>query len=307
MPAAIGLRFYRLFVRGLRDREKKDVPASELSVPLSEFLTRFVDEHSAEEAVSDAEKERSYYFEPRETYGLGSIRGHVRYGTFGFESRIKKHKSKTVAYIRKSSDVEEIPLFFDAWSPPSEDFSILALQSYGGKSCVHLILFDMMRSFEALNPGFRLHAHKLLGNDSPQTLFARAPVKKITFVKHNAHSDRFSSYRNGKPPKPIDIEVSYKAKRGGILGSLEEMGSAFIEDSKGLLSFEGMEFDEATAEVMIGNRRRPVGLIGPTSETGAIDVSPSIEYGLDGHPTYESILRESSDIATHFFKKLKAS
>lgn len=307
MPAAIGLRFYRLFARRLRDRDKTDAPASSLSVPISSFLTQFVADHSAEDAVADAEKERSYYMEPKDSYGIGSVRGLVRYGTFGFESRIKKHKSKTVAYERKSSDVEEIPLFFDFWSPPGEDFSIASLQSFGGRSCVHLVMFDMQRRFETLNPGFRLHVHKLMGNDSPQTLFADAPVKKITFTKHNAQSDRFSSYRTGKSPRPVDMEVSYKARRGGVLGSLQDMGSTFIAEDTGLFSFEGMEFDEATAEVMIGKRRRPVGLIGPSSDTGTIDVSESITYGPDGHPIYDSIRQQSQLISQDFFKRLKGA
>lgn len=305
MPAAIGLRFYKLTARRLRDRDKEVVPASELNVPVPAFIDLFVAEHADEDAVADVEKERSYYMEPLETYGHGSTRGHVHYGTFGFESRIKKHKSKVVAYERKSSDVEEIPLYFDIWSPANDDFSMIALQSFGGRSCVHLVLHDMQKQFETLNPGYRLHTNKLLGNDSPQTLFADAPVKKLTLVRHNAHSDRFSSYRPGKPPRPIDIEVTYKAKRGGALGELRDMGGTLMQNDKGVILFDGAEFDEATAEVMVGKRRRPVGLIGPNSETGTIDVSETVTYGANGHPTFVTIRAQSNDIIQDFYKRLK--
>ena len=146
MPAAIGLRFYKLVARRLRDREKETVEASELAVALPSFLGQFVDRHSDDGEVSDAAKERSYYFIPHESYGIGSVRGHINYGTFGFESRIRDPKKKTTAYNRKAGDVEDIPLYFDFWSPPGADFSMAALQSFGGKSCVHLVLHEMQKT-----------------------------------------------------------------------------------------------------------------------------------------------------------------
>jgi hypothetical protein len=147
MPAAIGLRFYKLVARRLRDREKEDVSASELSVSLPAFFTRFVGERSDEDAVADDEKERSYYFEPLENYGLGSMRGHVHYGTFGFESRIKRRKSKVVAYERKSTDVEEIPLYFDFWCPPKDDFAMASSKGNGKNRKMSISSCCSMRSW----------------------------------------------------------------------------------------------------------------------------------------------------------------
>lgn len=305
MPAAIGLRFYKLVARRLRDKEAVD-PA-DLNIATPAFLTGFVADHSDGGEVSDAEKERSYHFLPSQPYGLGSVRGHISYGTFGFASRIRNPNRKKAVYNRQADDVEDIPLYFDFWCPPKADFALAALQSFGGKSCVHLVLHEMQKSFEAKNPGFRLHTIKLMGNDSPQSLFADAPVKKLTFIKHNASSDSFNSYRKGKPPKPVDIEISYKARRGGALGTLRDMGSAFIETDKGILLFEGGEFHEAKAEVMVGKRRRPVGLIGPNSDTGTIDVSEAITYGADGHPTFDSIKTQSNEIMRDFYKRLTSS
>ena len=307
MPTAIGLRLYKLVARRLRDREKETVDAADLAISVPAFLDHFVADHTNEDAVSDAERERSYYFEPTEAYGLGSVRGYIHYGTFGFESRIKKPKARTASYNRKADDVEEIPLYFDFWCPPKADFAIASLQSFGIRSCIHLVLHEMTKKFEALNPGFRLHTIKLMGNDSPHTLFADAPVKKLTLTRHNAYSDRFSSYRPGKPPRPIDIEVSYKAKRGGVLGTLRDMGGSLGETEKGIIMFDGAEFHEATAEVLVGNRRRPVGIIGPTSDTGTIDISETVTYAASGHPTFKSVKEQSSAIMRDFYKRLTAT
>ena len=304
MPTAIGLRFYKIFPLRLRDRGREAVDASDLNLSLPSFLDQFVADRTDEDAVSDAAKERAFYFEPLEKYGDGCTRGYVRYGTYGFESIIKKLGAKEAAYKRKSDDVEEIPLYFDIWSPPGGEFSILSFQSFGIRSCIQLVLIEMQKHFESANPGYRLHTLKLMGNDSPQTLFANAPVKKITFIRHNAYSDRFSSYRDGKPPKAIDLEVSYKAKRGGSLGRLRDVGGSLSQDEKGVILFDGDEFDEATAEVLIGKRRRPVGIVGPNSDTGTIDISEAVIYGPSGHPTFPSVRDQSNAIMQDFYTRL---
>jgi hypothetical protein len=280
------------------------VDPAELRVPLQPFLRQFVDDQTAEGAVSDKAKERSFYFEPLEPYAPYSVRGLVRYGTFGFESRIKNPKSKKAAYNRAADDVEEIPLYFDIWCPPSADFALVSLQSFGVRSCVHLLVNEMQKQFEAINPGYRLHSIKLMGNDSPRSLFADAPVKKLILVRHDAYSDKFSSYRAGKPPTAIDMEVTYKAKRGASLGTLRDMGSSFSENDTGVILFDGGEFDVATAEVMIGNRRRPIGIIGPNSDTGSIDISQSVIYAPSGHPTFDSVKAQSNAIMQDFYQRL---
>lgn len=303
MPAAIGLRFYQLVARRLRDRDKSPADPTELNVDIPTFLTRFVNDRLEDGAVSDEEKERSYYFEPTETYGVGSLRGTINYGTFGYASNIRNGKRKAIAFKRKATDVEDIPLYFDIWCPTRANFAMIALQSFGGKSCVHLVLHEMQKMFEALNPGYRLHTIKLMGNDSPASLFANAPVKTMTFIRHNASTDSFSSYRNGLA-KPVDIQVTYKAKRGGMLGTLRDMGGTFSENDTGLILFEGETYHEATAEVMVGKRRRPVGIIGPNSETGTIDVSETITYANTGHPTFPTIKKQSNEIMQDFFTRL---
>ena len=81
----------------------------------------------------------------------------------------------------------------------------------------------------------------------------------------------------------------------------------FTETDKGILLFDGGEFHEATAEIMVGKRRRPVGIIGPNSDTGTIDVSEVIIYAASGHPTLESIKIQTNEIMQDFYKRLKSA
>lgn len=302
MAAAIGLRFYKASAHCRGSRDDEPTPASELAVPVATFLTDFVSSHL--EPKQHDERERSWYFEEGDANGLSSITGYVHYGTFGFESRIKSGKTKKPAYDRKVDDVEEIPLFFDFWSPETVEFSMLAFQSFQGRSCVSLVLEAMKLAFEAANPGQLLRFQKLTGLDSPQSIYGKAPVKRLRLIQHKVSADKFTNYSKTESPGGIDFEVSFKARRGGHLGPLTDLANGLSKTKGGMVVFNGQEFDEAVATVLIGNRQRPVGIIGPNSDTGAIDISEHVKRGPNGHPVYASISEQSAEIAMDLYARL---
>ncbi|WP_295214619.1 hypothetical protein [uncultured Brevundimonas sp.] len=302
MAAAIGLRFYKTSAHKRNSRDDEPTPASELLVPVATFLTGFVASHL--EPKQNDERERSWYFEEGSSSGVNSITGYVHYGTFGFESQIKSGKTKQPAYDRQVDDVEEIPLFFDFWSPDAAEFSMLAFQSFQGRSCVSLVLEEMKLAFEAANPGQILRFQKLTGLDSPQSIYGKAPVKRLRLIKHKVSADKFSNYGSADSPSGIDFEVSFKARRGGHLGHLTDLASGLSKTKRGLVIFKGEEFDEAVATVLIGNRQRPVGIIGPNSDTGAIDITEHVKRGPNGHPLYASISAQSGEIAMDLYNRL---
>src|SRR5689334_17411425 len=93
MPSAIGLRSYQLAIR--KRGEKGDLPftSKALSVAPAEFFPRFIEAHKA--LTRNDEFERSWYFEPRDSNYFGRNFGHIHYGTFGYESKLKDGKTKS--------------------------------------------------------------------------------------------------------------------------------------------------------------------------------------------------------------------
>jgi hypothetical protein len=291
MASAIGLRFYKATAHQRHQRGSEPCDPSELRVPVHDFLRAFVESHG--EAVDDEETERSWYFEEYESDSDSSIRGHIHYGTFGFESTLRGAKTKKVSYERKINDVEEVPLFFEFWQTPEVTRHIFSFQSFQGRSCVSLVLQSMSKAFEIANPDYILRFRKLIATDSPHSLYANAPVKKLTFLKTKVFSDRFSAYSQNGEVKAVNFEMSYKAQRGGILGVLGDITNDFAPNDAGVVVVDGREFDEAIASVLVGKKTRPVGIFGPTSDTGAIDVTESVVKGANGHPTFDSIAEQS--------------
>lgn len=291
MTSSIGLRFYKVTAHAKHQRGSEPCDPGELKQPVHDFLEGFVASHG--EAVDDDESERSWYFEPHESNVDNSIRGYIRYGTFGFESTFRSAKTKTKKYDRQVDDVEEVPLFFEFWQPKDTLRHIFSFQSFHGRSCVSLVVHAIQKAFELENPEHILRFKKLVAIDSPNSLYKDAHVKKLTFTRSQVFSDRFSAYSEAGEPRSVKFEMSVKPQRGAILGRLGDIAGNFEPNKDGLVVIEGQEFEEAVATVLVGNRYRPVGILGPTADTGAIDVTETVVKGPNGHPTFDSIAEQS--------------
>ena len=131
--------------------------------PPPQFITQFAVLHST--VTQNADRERSWYFEVKDSRGPGTSKGYVHYGTFGFESNFVDTNTKKHNYRRKVTDIEEIPLFFEFWYPTKSTHIFAVFQSFQGRSCIQLVMSEMQESFEKANPGFVIVFKKLLPND----------------------------------------------------------------------------------------------------------------------------------------------
>lgn len=301
MSRAIGLRLYQLKITRKGATDPLPFSGDHLDRPLNEFVEGFIASNSA--ARSDAELQRSWYFEPAKPEPF-MVDGFIHYGTFGFESNLKSVKSGDVNYRRKKDDVEEIPLFFEFWFPEKADFGIVTLQSFQGRSCVTLVMESLKAEFETKHEGLILRYSKLIPSDDDGSFFSSAPVKRLRLIKRNTASDSFSSYSASGEVKPVDIEVVVSAKRRHSLGAFGSMSRDLKTGSEGVILYEGMQFQEAIADVVIGKKVRPVGIFGDHKNAGVIDVSEDVVYGDDGHPTRQSLKKVTKAIAQDFYRVL---
>ncbi|WEK40445.1 MAG: hypothetical protein P0Y50_02230 [Candidatus Brevundimonas colombiensis] len=284
-----------------RQTQTIDPNSSELKLPLKSFVEQFVKANATVNESSEAE--RSWYFEERTAQAEGGS-GYVHYGTFGFESNFVDSKTKKRNYRRKTTDVEEIPLFYQAWFPDSAKYGLVAFQSFQGRSCVALVTSKMQKAFAQQNDGFVLRFRKLLPVGKAGGLYAQSPVKELRLVRRNAPSDVTDRYLDETPEDPIDFEVSMRARRKGTLGKLQDILGSLKANDKGLVMHDGIAFDRAVADVRIGRGTRPVNLLGSAGEAGVIDLTETVSRGPDGHPVFDSLASEVDEILIDFFKTL---
>lgn len=125
-----------------------------------------------------------------------------------------------------------------------------------------------------------------------ETAIRTAPVKRLTLVKKNYPKDH-AEILLGSLPSEIDVEISIQARRRGILGQYGDFTRKLNErGDPAAFFYEGVQFERATADIMIGQTRRKVGLFGYSNNTGVIEVTDVVKIGLDGHPTVASMFEE---------------
>ncbi len=292
MGSTVGVRIYKLT---LHEKSKRtELPFSfQGAVPPPQFVSDFISQHSV--SNTDADLERSWWFEQKETQPIGNSKGYVRYGTYGFESNFVDIRTKKSNYKRKTTDVEEIPLYYEFWTPPNSGHILVAFQSFQGRSCIRIVMQKMLEKFEAGSPNFIIKFKKIIPND-PSGSMSRASVKKFTLVKRNIHSDLADKYLSSRPARPVDFEVAIKAKRQGSLGAFGDIVNSIRKDDAGLVVYDGLAFDEGSVEVRLGGRLRRVGVFGISSDVGVIDLTDAIRRGADGHPTFESMVSETKTL-----------
>ncbi len=298
MSKTIGLRAYQITVSERGDPQAIALDDARLTKDVRQFVSDFIAAHST--VTQSAADQRSWYFEEKDTDGPGKSTGYLHYGTFGFESKLVDSATRTTNYNRGVNDIEEIPLFYEIWCPDSGRSAFATFQSFGGKSCIGLVMKEMKEGFESFNAGYLLRYNKLLPSDGRGALYNTAPVKKLHLIKRNAGREIAERYLDGELP-PVDYEVIISARRRKSLGPFGSVSQGIQEHAPGVVLHAGIEFNEVTADVEIGGKTRPVGVFGGSSTAGVIDLTPDMQWDTNGHPMYDHMKTQSDAIITDFY------
>jgi len=301
MAFAIGLRFYRVAVRRKADRAPMMIGPGAEPCDLLDYAAAFVAKKL--EPTIETSESRTWFFEPSPTNSIRTVHGHINYGTHGFESKFKDVATREEKYQRKSSDLEEIPLYFQIWAPSESEFALMAFQSFQGRSCVSFVRSAMIQDFEATFPGYALTFRVIASTASFQDT---TPVKAITFLRPNTASDKADAYRLGRRLDEVDYEVTVKAKkRGATLAMYKDLQKVLAANKDGYVEFDGHEYASVRADIKTGNKRRTVGVFGSGYDAGLIDVSDEVKRHTSGHPVLESIESEVDILMEDFYSGMK--
>jgi len=219
LALTIGVRFYRIRLHKNGEHGIANIAEQFGESKFLGFLRSYAEDRR--EPTNEEEHQRSWFFEPKAHTEDDTIHGLMKYGTFGFESRILDNKTKEHRYTRLPTDLEEVPLYFQFWYPDSSDYAYFAFQSFQGRSCVTLVMANLIEVFERANPGWKLRYSKVAPNTKGALL--KKPVKSVKLTRSAPSSDQFDAYLKDVNRHEIDVELTIKAKRNKFLGRLEDM------------------------------------------------------------------------------------
>lgn len=291
----IGLYVYQLVLSRTDNYQRIPLADDGIGSELYQFLPQFVAGKRTTHQNNNIE--RSWRLEPQPDQGRAR-HGLVRYGTFGYSSTIVDPNDNNVLYDRAAGDVEEIPLYYQFWVPDRGNFGFAALQSFRDRSCVSQVLGELSREFNQRHDHLRLTVSKVMPvNDE---VYRNAPVKKLILSKKRVPKDRAEILRN-LPPEELNVELSFAVRRNGRFGIFSDVAPQIRQARGGAaFVFDGIEFDEASAMVAIGNTYMKVGIVGPSNNAGVIDVTDDVALGEDQHPTPTSISAITTQVIGSF-------
>ncbi|SEH60735.1 hypothetical protein [Paracoccus alkenifer] len=291
----IGLYVYQLVLS--RTDNYQSIPFSNVGIgsELHGFLPQFI--AGKQTARQNNIIERSWRLAPARDSGRAK-QGIVHYGTYGFTSSIINPQNNQVLYGRGANDVEEIPLYYQFWVPDAGNYGFAVLQSFRERSCVTQVLGELQRDFNQSYDHVRVTHRKIMPTDDE--VYQGYPVKKIMLSRKRVPRDRAEILRN-LPADEANIELSFSVTRNGRFGMFRDVAPQ-IRAARGgaAMVFDGIEFNEASALISIGNTYRKVGIIGPSNTAGVIDITDDVQLGADMHPEFNSISAIATQIISDF-------
>jgi hypothetical protein len=296
------MRVYLLTVKRRGEAKKIKFGGDGSPTDTPGFIQSFIEEHEA--STGNTELERTWSFEPSPNNEPGKIRGLIRYGTFGFESDFVDPVTRERHYKRKKDHVEQIPLYFEFWFPEGFNGGFAVFQSFKGRSCVDMVRTAMRVAFEAKHPEYLLRVMRLVPSPGDKGVYSQAPVRKLSLVQRKATGDVVEKYFSGRRDKPVNVELTLTAGRGGSLGLLGALKKGIPSAAGGLFLDEDASV-EAVAEIRVGKRIRKIGVYGVSADAGLIDISDSIKFGPDGHPDFASLIDEADQLLIELHEPLR--
>ncbi len=278
----IGLRPYLLQV--FDKTHHSLVPLAEVGVgsELHSVVPQF--EQAFRQGKANRTDSRSLYLEPSLISGR-SFHGLMHYGSFGVDSTIEDGATGKELLKRKADDVEVFPLYYRFWIPKVGQSALAVFQSYENRSCAQQALTLFREYFEFKHPGLRLVPQKLM--PQPKAV-AKLPTKKLKFYQKYVNPDAIQNL-DLATTDPVHVELIVHAMKNRDLGKFQFYRKSV---SNGLLALDGIEFEQVSADVKIGDETRSVGLLNVSSKSGVVDVSADLDLK-DGHPTFDSIAEEA--------------
>lgn len=286
MPAAVSLYIYRIRVFQINGRVPISFEDAQISTAIPDFIRKFVGAYA--KLKEDHERQRTWFFDPPKHDADGEISGYLRYGTFGFESSLYDTKTKAKRYDRKTTDFEQIELYYQFWCPEDQDFALTAFQSFSGRSCISYVIHAIQEEFKAKNKGLSLRIDKIAPQLVHKKTFANSDIRQISFIKRSASTDLADLHGASRAPKEVEVEVRVTAKSGSF-GKFGKLDSMALRSNPGVYAVGTAPFQKAVATVEFNGKPRRVGVFGDAGNAGAFDVTEDLTFGSNGHPDYKSI------------------
>ncbi|MBN1042775.1 hypothetical protein DVW07_11975 [Clostridium botulinum] len=232
-----------------------------------------------------------------------SFSGQLETGKYGYSSKIKEVTTSIITHEKTDKEAEMIPLFFNGVVPDNAYKALVALEKFRTFGCKTILENDLNKFLEEKDYKVKIDLHPILPEKVAKQYLSKGNICRMRLVKHSVPKDIADIYKDQyKNGEFGTFEYVINPKKNKYLPFKSDINK-FLNNSIGLkniIEVQGIDYDNIKVEVEIGNKKRTISLNNISKLTGDIDVSNDIEFEIDGHPKYSSILDISKDIIKEY-------
>ena len=293
---SVTLASYTIRIRAKRDTQFRPLGAFDGKTSFYDFALEFLRE--LERRHGHDELGMSMQRTTKLTEDGDSIWGLLEAGDYGYASELVKVSTMERSYLRETDDAELLPFYFLLNVPEKTDKGILIVQRYGNRGVYTEFTTALRRSFEESHGEYILDIRRHVPAAVIEMLM-QGQVKTIQLTSYSLSADLADRIRwKGNRTDVSEVVITIKAKRKGTLARpiwLDHMLKSKsnlneIPDSLAEIA------SKVRVEVSYNGKKRYVDFESQDKIAPYLDVTSDIKFGVNGHPTFDSIHTVSSDL-----------
>ncbi len=303
---SIGINCYTIRFRMFVEKDKyltyeEVFPERDFNTLMGEFIKSL-----ETTTYTTRDQNRILYIEKILSVTHNILSGVVRKGYSGQETYVDEIKGSKVSTVMtiKRDQYNTIPFFFLLSLPNTKSSSIFFLaqsyKQYGFKEVFEEAFkqFIFTKMHETITCEFGTLSVPSLFNK----LLEHGKIKKLRFKSHSLGTNMENLLDLGQDDidkSLYEVEMSIKSRKRGFMGikkKINQLNSSctpFIE----LFKMEGIDFEEAFADISIGGRKRTLNLSNPGDFAASYDITS--KAGLNrstNHPDFVKVEKEAIDL-----------
>lgn len=290
MPKKIGLVPYALRLWNKEDDRYYVTNRLPENKTLQDHIHAYLAQRHTQKSVLNA-LQSAIRVDRHQTSG-NSIEGIIKCGDYGYAADLENLRTG-YQFRRGIHDCEYLPFFFKFLFKNGQNEAIVLLQRFGVNGIKTVLEDDCASYIEACVPDSRLSLNPIVSVDYIRECLGGG-IRRIRYVKFSVPADVADDIGvDDHIENDASMELSIKAKRSRHLGIPGWMRAGQIGASNAI-EISGVQYDDVKLEIDIDGNKKTVDLADLRKFNMSLDVTENVQFGIDGHPTYES-MRQAAD------------
>lgn len=237
------------------------------------------------------------------------VNGLITTGEYGYENELRNINDDSLSYTRDVDDVELYPFYFLLEIIPGYNEAIILMQRFGQLGIRTLLSRSLRNYLQAEFPNITVEIKPLVPRELLNEYINNGSIKKFRFIRHTLPRDivdRLEEDGVRDEDGFAEYVIGVKRRVRGI--PMRERLQSYLDNGSEIREFielENFEYDSVKVELKLRNKIRTINLGNPDSLRSYIDITDDVEYGYNGHPTFESIDREAKELLRELSDNLR--